>query len=112
MAVRSDDGLADRVRCGKYEYKCREPKTGQQKIQLYYDEDPLCPSSYITVLSMLQIIYIHGQPLSPKTCLLFYLFSKNYNNLTLIPLAPVCIIYDAHNGAHMEGLGVFHLYRN
>ena len=49
MAVRSDDGLADRVRCGKYEYKCREPKTGQQKIQLYYDEDPLCPSSYITV---------------------------------------------------------------
>ena len=32
--------------------------------------------------------------------------------LTLIPLGPVCIIHDTHNGAHLEGPRVFHLYRN
>ena len=32
--------------------------------------------------------------------------------LTLITLAPVCIMYDAHNCTHSEGPGVFHLYRN
>ena len=25
---------------------CWEPKIGQQKVQLYYEDDPLCPSSY------------------------------------------------------------------
>ena len=36
---------------GKYcTYICRELKTGQQKVQLYYEEDPLCPSSYIIYL--------------------------------------------------------------
>ena len=27
------------------------------------------------------------------------------------PPAPVCIIYDTHNGPHWEGPGVFHLYK-
>ena len=36
-----------RVRC--WLAPCREPKTGQQKVQRYYEDDPLCPSSYITV---------------------------------------------------------------
>ena len=26
--------------------QCREPKTGQQKVQFYYKNDPLCPSGY------------------------------------------------------------------
>ena len=27
--------------------ECHEHKTGQQKVQLYYEDDPLCPSWYI-----------------------------------------------------------------
>ena len=30
--------------------RCQEPKTGQQKVQLYYEDDPLCPSKYIIYL--------------------------------------------------------------
>ena len=30
--------------------QCREPKTGQHKVQHYYKDDPLCPSSYIIYL--------------------------------------------------------------
>ena len=30
--------------------QCREPKTGQQKVQHYYKNDPLCPSSYTIYL--------------------------------------------------------------
>ena len=29
---------------------CREPKKGQQKVQLYYEDDPLCTSRYIIYL--------------------------------------------------------------
>ena len=39
---------AGRVRCWKVQ--CREPKTGQQKVQLYYGDDPLCPSRFIIYL--------------------------------------------------------------
>ena len=34
-----------RLRC--WQVQCREPKTGQLKVQLYYEDEPLCPSSYI-----------------------------------------------------------------
>ena len=37
----SDAGTAFRVK------DCRKPKTGQQKVELYYKDNPLCPSSYI-----------------------------------------------------------------
>ena len=30
--------------------QCREPKTGQQTVQLYYEDNPLCLSSYIIYL--------------------------------------------------------------
>ena len=30
--------------------KCQEPKTRQQKVQLYYEDDPLCPSGHIIYL--------------------------------------------------------------
>ena len=33
-----------------YSVQCREPKTGQQKVQLYYEDDPIYPSSYIIYL--------------------------------------------------------------
>ena len=36
------------VRC--CQIQCPEPKTGQQKVQFYYEDDPLCPSSYIIYL--------------------------------------------------------------
>ena len=29
---------------------CQEPKTGQQKVQLEYKDDPLCPACYIIYL--------------------------------------------------------------
>ena len=29
---------------------CREPKTGQQRVQLYLEDDSLCPSCYIIFL--------------------------------------------------------------
>ena len=38
---------AGRVKC--WQVQSREPKTGQQKVQLYED-DPLCPSRYIIYL--------------------------------------------------------------
>ena len=38
-------GPAGRLRC--WLVHCRELKTGQEKVQLYYEDDPLCPSSYI-----------------------------------------------------------------
>ena len=38
--------------------QCQEPKTGQQKIQLYYEDDPLCPSSYIIYVSM--SVHLHS----------------------------------------------------
>ena len=31
--------------------QCREPKTGQQKAQLYYEGNPLCPSGYIIYIA-------------------------------------------------------------
>ena len=40
----SDAGSAGRVRCLR-QVRCRDPKTGQQKVQLYWEDDPLCPSS-------------------------------------------------------------------
>ena len=42
---------------GKYMHtvKCREPKTGHQKVQLYYEDDPLCPSRYVYYLSICRI---------------------------------------------------------
>ena len=49
---RSDAGPAGRVRC--WQVQCREPKTGQHKFKLYYEDDPLCPSRYIIYL-MLQV---------------------------------------------------------
>ena len=44
----SDAGPAGMVRC--CQIQCPEPKTGQQKVQFYYEDDPLCPSSYIIYL--------------------------------------------------------------
>ena len=44
----SDAGLAGRVRY--WQVQCREPKTGQQKVQLYDKDDPLCPSCYTVYL--------------------------------------------------------------
>ena len=44
----SDAGPVGRVIC--WLVRCREPYTGQQKVQLYYEEDPLCPSNYIMYL--------------------------------------------------------------
>ena len=41
----SDAGPAGRVRC--WLVHCQEPKTGQQKVQLKYKDDPLCPSYLI-----------------------------------------------------------------
>ena len=41
----SDARLAVRVRCWQVQF--REPKTDQQKAQLYYEDDPLCPIRYI-----------------------------------------------------------------
>ena len=41
---RSDAGPAGRVRCWKV--KCLEPKIGQQKVQLYNEDDPFYPSRY------------------------------------------------------------------
>ena len=40
-------GPAGRV---SWQVQCREPKTGQQKVQLYYDDYPLCPSRNIIYL--------------------------------------------------------------
>ena len=40
----SDAGPVGRVIC--WLVRCREPNTGQQKVQLYYEDDPLCPSKY------------------------------------------------------------------
>ena len=37
-----------RVRC--WQVQCWELKTGQQKVQLYHEDDPLCPSRYIIYL--------------------------------------------------------------
>ena len=39
--------------------QCREPKTGQQKqkVQVYYEDDPRCPSRDVTVF----IYGTHGQ---------------------------------------------------
>ena len=39
---------AGRVRF--WQVKCQEPKTRQQKVQLYYEDDPLCPSGHIIYL--------------------------------------------------------------
>ena len=51
-AVQSDAGLAG---MGRYQQvQCREPKTGQQKAQLYCKDDQLCLSGYI--------IYLWGSP--------------------------------------------------
>ena len=38
--------------------QCWEPKTGQQKVHLYYEDDPLCPSSYIIYMFPANCIYI------------------------------------------------------
>ena len=40
-----DAGPASRVRC--WQVLCQEPKTGQQKVKLYYEDDPLRPSGNI-----------------------------------------------------------------
>ena len=40
---------AGRIRCWQ-EVQYQETKTEQQKVQLYYEDDPLCPSSYISYL--------------------------------------------------------------
>ena len=46
-----DARLAGRVRCWQVQYiQCRAPKIGQQKVQHYYKEDPLCSSGYIIYL--------------------------------------------------------------
>ena len=50
----SDAGPTGRVPgsgVGKY-MQCREPKTGQLKVELYYEDDPLCPSGYIIYLCL------------------------------------------------------------
>ena len=44
----SDAGPAGRVRC--WQIQCWEPIKGQQKVQGYYKDDPLCPSGYIIYL--------------------------------------------------------------
>ena len=41
----SDAVLACRVRCSQVQ--CRKPKSRQQEVQLYYEDYPHCPSSYI-----------------------------------------------------------------
>ena len=43
-------GPADRVRCWLLYIHGREHKKGQQKVQLYYEDDPLCLYSYIIYL--------------------------------------------------------------
>ena len=44
------------VRC--WQVQCREPKTGQQKVQLYYEDYTLCPSSYFIYLWLTYSLYI------------------------------------------------------
>ena len=53
----SDARPAGRVRC--WQIQCREPKTGQQKVQLYYEDDPLCLSGYIIYLCGYVYIKVH-----------------------------------------------------
>ena len=51
---------------GKYStVQCREAKTGQQKVQPYYEDDPLCPS---TVCLMLNSLYIPMVTLLSISC--------------------------------------------
>ena len=45
--------LSSTVHCEQQSVQCQEPKTGQQKVQLYYEDDPLCPSSFIIYLCSL-----------------------------------------------------------
>ena len=45
----SDAGSEGRVRCWQ-EVQCQEPKIGQQKVELCYKDNPLCPSRYFIYL--------------------------------------------------------------
>ena len=79
----SDAGPAGRVRC--WLVQCREPKTGQQKVQLYYEDDPLCPSSYcilfIYVVHSVNIIvykYAHFGVSTIVSFPIFFLFLTYY----------------------------------
>ena len=51
--------------------------------------------------------WTHKQSLQPNHCLFIYLI-QSY--LTLIPLAPVISIYDAHHGAYLEGPGGCYIF--
>ena len=53
-------GPAGRVRC--WLVHCMEPKTGQQKVQLYYEGDSLCPSSYVIYLWHYVFQELHAYP--------------------------------------------------
>ena len=54
---------ADRVRC--WLVPCRKLKTGQQKVQLDYEDEPLCASGFI--------IYLWLDPFFPS---LYYIFKS------------------------------------
>ena len=54
---------ADRVRC--WLVPCRKLKTGQQKVQLDYEDEPLCPPGFI--------IYLWLDPFFPS---LYYIFKS------------------------------------
>ena len=56
----SEAGPAGRVRC--WQVQGQEPKTGRQKVQLYYKDDPLCPSTgklfiYAKVSTLWYVVY-------------------------------------------------------
>ena len=64
----SDAGPAGRGKVLASTVHCRELKTGQQKVQLYYADDPLCLSRYITYLLAAQCKFGRKFSWDNKSC--------------------------------------------
>ena len=58
--------MASRVRC--WQVQCREPRTGQQKVQLYYEDDPLiyCLSMLILFTCISETVMTSVVPVPPE----------------------------------------------
>ena len=73
--------------------QCQEPKTWQQKVQLYHEDDPLLSSSYTIYLWLMTSV---AKPALPGACFagaraeaLTFLLNKR---LLLKQSSPICLI--------------------